>query len=53
MTPDQIDSMIALGEADALSQIASKGDFNDTIHYFALKKKLDDKVNGLTFDQFR
>jgi len=53
LKPEQISSMIALGEADAQSHVVSKGDVNDTIHYFDLKSKLDDKVKGVTFDQFR
>ena len=41
--------MVALGEADAAAQAT---DAEDTLHFFALKKKQDERVNGKTFADF-
>ena len=58
MTPlslkeDDITTMLDLGEKDAkASAAAGPKSINDTFHYFSMVKTNDERVNGVTFDEF-
>lgn len=41
-----------MGYADALSAMATPQNTQDTLQFFALKKKHDARVNGMTYEQF-
>ena len=45
--------MVTLGEKDAkASAAAGPQSVNDTFHFFSLKKKRDQRVNGVKFEEF-
>ena len=45
--------MVTLGEKDAKASAASgPQSVNDTFHFFSLKKKRDQRVNGVKFEEF-
>ena len=45
--------MLELGEKDGKASVAAgPQSITDTFHYFALKKKRDDRVKGIKFDDF-
>ena len=45
--------MVNLGEADGKASVAAgPQSISDTFHYFSLKKKGDQSVNGIGFEQF-
>ena len=51
MDQAQIDTMVTLGEKDANSENANAT--QDTFHYFAMKKNLDNRLQGVSFAEFR
>lgn len=45
--------MLTLGEADGKASVAAgPQSISDTFHYFSLKKKGDERVNGVAFEDF-
>lgn len=48
-TADQVTSAINIGITDGINALGSA---EDTLEYFALKKKRDQRIKGVTFEQF-
>jgi len=51
-TAAEIDSAMTLGYDDAMAAINTPTEAADTLMYFALKKKRDKRIKGVTYEQF-
>lgn len=52
-TQAQVDSMVQMGVQDGVNAVSNgPQDAKDTLHFFALKKKRDPRVSGLSYEDF-
>lgn len=51
-TQAEVDAALQMGYADGLNAVTQTQNAADTLQFFALKKKRDQRVQGVTFEKF-